>query len=154
MLVRGRQFLNFFWMSEDEDGEDVDFEWRHLPSEAKASKPYNNKFKVFNSVGLKTKNPYNFFGSEKSKLKKNPKTNICITNFEISSIPAKEINIARFICLHFARQVSPPYVGGLRIPCFIQHVFKNRRLRHGPRQKILKNRASSEPSWSKASYEN
>ena len=46
---------------------------------------------------------------EKLKLKKNPKTNKCKTNFEITIIPVKYIDITRFTCLRFARQVSSPY---------------------------------------------
>ena len=46
---------------------------------------------------------------KKLKLKKNPKTNNCKKNFEILLNPTKDINITRFTCLRFARQVSPPY---------------------------------------------
>ena len=49
---------------------------------------------------------------EKLKLKKNSKTNNCKKNFAIPLNPAKDINITRFTCLRFARQVSPPYVWG------------------------------------------
>ena len=47
---------------------------------------------------------------EKLKLKINPKTNNCKNNFEIPLNPAKDMNITRFTCLRFARQVSPPYL--------------------------------------------
>ena len=46
---------------------------------------------------------------QKIKLKKNPKTNNCKKNFEIPLNSAKDINITRFTCLRFARQVSSPY---------------------------------------------
>ena len=46
---------------------------------------------------------------EKLKLKKNSKTNNSKKNYEIPLNPAKDINITRFTCLRFARQVSPPY---------------------------------------------
>ena len=46
---------------------------------------------------------------EKFKLKKNPKPNNCKKNFEIPLNPAEDMNITRFTCLRFARQVSPPY---------------------------------------------
>ena len=45
-------------------------------------------------------------------MKKNSKTNKCKKNFEIPLNPAKDINITRFTCLRFARQVSPPYIKG------------------------------------------
>ena len=47
---------------------------------------------------------------EKLKLEKNAKTDSCKHNFEIPSNPPKDMNITRFTCLRFARQVSPPYL--------------------------------------------
>ena len=54
---------------------------------------------------------------KKLKLKKNPKTNNCKKNFEILLNPSKDINITRFTCLRFAREVSPPYIE----PIFMGH---------------------------------
>ena len=46
---------------------------------------------------------------EKLELKENLKTNNSKKNYEIPLNPAKDINITRFTCLRFARQVSSPY---------------------------------------------
>ena len=60
---------------------------------------------------------------QKIKLKKNPKTNNCKKNFEIPLNSAKDINITRFTCLRFARQVSPPYFQCVYIIIIISWIF-------------------------------
>jgi len=61
---------------------------------------------------------------EKLKLKKNAKTNNCKNNFELPLNPAKDMNITRFTCLRFARQVSSPYFSAI-LQRFSTEVFNS-----------------------------